>query len=181
MLRRLLCILLTLCLLHGYAAAEDSASAAPTQEPPAGALVNGMADGAGESAVQGLQERLIALGLLTGEADGHFGDATEEAVELFQQMYGLDATGYADEETLSALSTAQDGVLEVQEDLIAVGVLSGAADGVLGESTERPLPPSSRCSAWSRPAWPTPRRAKLLSTPPTSSSACRPSSSSWPT
>ena len=117
MLRRLLCILLTLCLLIGYAAAEDSASAAPTQEPPEGALANGMVDGAGESAVQGLQQRLIDLGLLTGEADGHFGAATEVAVELFQQMYGLDATGYADEETLSALSAAQDGVLEVQEDL----------------------------------------------------------------
>ena len=139
MLRRLLCILLTLCLLIGYAAAEDSASAAPTQEPPEGALANGMVDGAGESAVQGLQQRLIDLGLLTGEADGHFGDATEVAVELFQQMYGLDATGYADEETLSALSAAQDGVLEVQEDLIAVGVLNGAADGVLGESTEKAI------------------------------------------
>ena len=139
MLRRLLCILLTLCLLIGYAAAEDSASAAPTQDPPEGALANGMVDGAGESAVQGLQQRLIDLGLLTGEADGHFGDATAVAVELFQQMYGLDATGYADEETLSALSAAQDGVLEVQEDLIAVGVLNGAADGVLGESTEKAI------------------------------------------
>ena len=139
MLRRLLCILLTLCLLIGYAAAEDSASAAPTQEPPEGALANGMVDGAGESAVQGLQQRLIDLGLLTGEADGHFGAATEVAVELFQQMYGLGATGYADEETLSALSAAQDGVLEVQENLIAVGVLNGAADGVLGESTEKAI------------------------------------------
>ena len=62
MLRRLLCILLTLCLLLGYAAAEDSATATPTQEPPAGALVNGMVDGAGETAVQELQERLIAWG-----------------------------------------------------------------------------------------------------------------------
>ena len=76
MLRRLLCILLTLCLLAGYAAAEDSATAASTQEPPAGALVNGMVDGAGETAVQEMQERLIALGLLSGEADGHFGDGT---------------------------------------------------------------------------------------------------------
>ena len=86
MLRRLLCILLTLCLLAGYAAAEDSGTAVPTQEPPEGALVNGMVDGSGESAVQGLQQRLIALGLLTGEADGHFGAATEVAVEPFQQM-----------------------------------------------------------------------------------------------
>ena len=139
MLRRLLCILLTLCLLTGYAAAEDSATAVPTQEPPAGALVNGMVDGSGESAVQEMQERLIALGLLTGAADGHFGDGTEEAVKLFQQMYGLEATGYADEATLAALSTAQEGIFEVQEDLIATGVLSGEADGALGESTEKAI------------------------------------------
>ena len=139
MLRRLLCILLTLCLLLGYAAAEDSATATPTQEPPAGALVNGMVDGAGETAVQELQERLIALGLLTGAADGHFGDGTEEAVKLFQQMYGLSVTGYVDEATLAALSTAQEGVLEVQEGLIAVGVSSGEADGVLGEATEEAI------------------------------------------
>ena len=139
MLRRLLCILLTLCLLLGYAAAEDSATATPTQEPPAGALVNGMVDGAGETAVQELQERLIALGLLTGAADGHFGDGTEEAVKLFQQMYGLSVTGYVDEATLAALSTAQEGVLEVQEGLIAAGVSSGEADGVLGEATEEAI------------------------------------------
>ncbi len=139
MLRRLLCILLTLCLLLGYAAAEDSATATSTQEPPAGALVNGMVDGAGETAVQELQERLIALGLLTGTADGHFGDGTEEAVKLFQQMYGLSVTGYADEATLAALSTAQEGVLEVQEGLIAAGVSSGEADGVLGEATEEAI------------------------------------------
>ena len=135
----MLCILLTLCLLLGYAAAEDSATATPTQEPPAGALVNGMVDGAGETAVQELQERLIALGLLTGAADGHFGDGTEEAVKLFQQMYGLSVTGYADEATLAALSTAQEGVLEVQEGLIAAGVSSGEADGVLGEATEEAI------------------------------------------
>ena len=135
MLRRLLCMLTVLCLLAGYAAAEDASSTVPATEPPAGALVNGESDASGESDIQGLQERLIALGLLTGAADGHFGDATEEAVKLFQQMYGLGVTGYADEATLAALSTAQEGVLEVQEGLIAAGVLSGAADGVLGSAT----------------------------------------------
>ena len=60
-------------------------------------------------------------------------------MEVFQQMYGLEATGYADEETLSALSAAQVGVLDVQEWLIAAGVLNGAADGVLGEGTEKAI------------------------------------------
>ena len=128
-------MLTVLCLLAGYAAAEDASSTVPATEPPAGVLVNGESDASGESDIQGMQERLIALGLLTGAADGHFGDATEEAVKLFQQMYGLGVTGYADEATLAALSTAQEGVLEVQEGLIAAGVLSGAADGVLGSAT----------------------------------------------
>ena len=165
MLRRLLCILLTLCLLAGYAAAEDSATAVPTQEPPEGALVNGMVDGSGESAVQEMQERLIALGLLTGAADGHFGDGTEEALKIFQQMYGLEATGYADEATLAALSTAQEGVFEVQEALIAAGVTQRRGRRrARRERPRRPSPPSSRCSGWRRPAWPTPRRANCSAT-----------------
>ena len=60
-------------------------------------------------------------------------------MKLFQQMYGLSVTGYADEATLAALSTAQEGVLEVQEGLIAAGVSSGEADGVLGEATEEAI------------------------------------------
>ena len=79
-------------------------------------------------------------GLLTGAADGHFGDGTEEAVKLFQQMYGLSVTGYADEATLAALSTAQEGVLEVQgRPDRPRGVSSGEADGVLGEATEEAI------------------------------------------
>ena len=136
MLRRLLCILLTLCLLLGYAAAEDSATATPTQEPPAGALVNGMVDGAGETAVQELQERLIALGLLTGAADGHFGDGTEEAVKLFQQMFGLEATGVADPETRELLASSSNVIFGVQTKLIELAYLTGVADGVLGPATE---------------------------------------------
>ena len=169
MLRRLLCILLIFCLLAGYAAAEEDATAAPTQEPPEGALVNGMVDGSGESAVQEMQQRLIDLGLLTGEADGHFGDGTEDAVKLFQQMYGLSDTGYADEATLEALSTAEVGVLEVQERLGDVGVLSGEADGVLGAATEEAISTFQQI-----PAWPIPKRANCSFRNRTSSSACKP-------
>lgn len=136
MLRRFLCFALILCLLASYAVAEETQSAEPTAEISAGSLYNGMEDGDGESDVADLQSALISLGLLTGNADGHFGDATETAVLLFQQMYGLTETGVADAETLAALSTAQTGVAEIQERLIAVGLSSGTPDGVLGEATE---------------------------------------------
>ena len=101
--------------------------------------------------------------------------------KLFQQMYGLEATGYADEETLSALSAAQVGVLEVQEGLIAAGVLNGAADGVLGEGTEKAISTFQQMFGLEPTGVADPETRELLSIPPTSSSACRPSSSSWPT
>ena len=115
MLRRFLCFALILCLLASYAVAEETQSAEPTAEFSAGSLYNGMEDGNGESDIADLQLALISLGLLTGSADGHFGDATETAVLLFQQMYGLSETGVADAETLAALSTAQTGVAKFRK------------------------------------------------------------------
>lgn len=43
-----------------------------------------------------VQEELINLGYLTGEADGVFGAKSEAAVKLFQKANGLDETGIAD-------------------------------------------------------------------------------------
>ncbi len=54
-------------------------------------------------AVRLLQERLIALGYLDGEADGVYDQRTEEAVLRFQQQNGLLATGWADETTRTLL------------------------------------------------------------------------------
>ena len=45
--------------------------------------------GAQGEAVWQLQERLQALGYLTGSVDGQFGPATKEAVQLFQRQHGL--------------------------------------------------------------------------------------------
>lgn len=42
-----------------------------------------------------IQERLIELGYLTGEADGTFGDATEKAYRAFQEAAGLTVDGIA--------------------------------------------------------------------------------------
>ena len=50
-----------------------------------------------------IQERLIELGYLSGDADGSFGDMTETAVSLFQEINGITQTGVADEFTVEVL------------------------------------------------------------------------------
>lgn len=50
--------------------------------------------GAQGEAVWQLQERLQALGYLTGSVDGQFGPATKEAVQLLQRQHGLTADGH---------------------------------------------------------------------------------------
>ena len=53
-----------------------------------------------------MQRKLIALGYLSGGADGIFGPATKKAVTAFQTASGLVANGVADAFTLTALETA---------------------------------------------------------------------------
>ena len=50
-----------------------------------------------------VQERLIELGYLDGDADGSFGSQTEEAVTGFQGQNNLEKTGEIDEETYDML------------------------------------------------------------------------------
>lgn len=72
---------------------------APTPSPsptPAGpkyeTLQNGMMD---STPVQQMQNRLINLGFLDGDADGDFGNGTEAAVKAFQRAAGLPDDGIA--------------------------------------------------------------------------------------
>ena len=53
--------------------------------------------------VREVQEMLISLGYLDGEADGIFGPKTERAVQAWQKDNGLETTGMVDEETIQAL------------------------------------------------------------------------------
>ena len=65
------------------------------------------------------QRRLTELGFWVGDADGHYGFATTQAVMAFQKYLGLDPTGQLDQDTASwltvfperARSTADDGTL----------------------------------------------------------------------
>ena len=79
-------------------------------------------DGAGESRVRKLQQRLIDLGYLNIEADGVFGSKTLKALKRFQHDNGLSQTGVLDDETKAvlypapAVTTAPDEVLYSEGD-----------------------------------------------------------------
>ncbi|MFH1512016.1 MAG: peptidoglycan-binding protein [Bacillota bacterium] len=107
--------------------------------------------------VAAMQQRLIELGYLTGDADGNFGLATKAAVVLFQKENFLVRDGMAGSKTLAALysdaaadntidtsATLKQGMVsgtvqKMQERLIALGYLSGNADGKFGPVTSLAL------------------------------------------
>ena len=62
-----------------------------------------MKKGSRGDSVREVQEMLISLGYLDGEADGIFGSKTEGAVQAWQKDDGLETTGMVDEETNQAL------------------------------------------------------------------------------
>ena len=55
-------------------------------------------------AVMFMQDRLIAMGYLDGDADGYFGDYTLKALSMYQRINGLDETGIADLTTMEMLA-----------------------------------------------------------------------------
>lgn len=72
---------------------------APTAEPV-------LKNGAQGDDVTNLQSRLKTLGYYSGEIDGQFGNATREAVMLFQYQNGLDTDGVVGSETRALLFSA---------------------------------------------------------------------------
>ena len=72
----------------------------PAPTPTPGPREEILSNGSKGNNVKLLQERLIALGYLTGKADGSFGSQTAAAVRLFQETMGLTPTGTADLLTL---------------------------------------------------------------------------------
>lgn len=59
--------------------------------------------GARGEAVRGLQSRLRAIGVYSGEIDGVFGPGTEEAVKAAQSKFGLEADGIVGGATWGAI------------------------------------------------------------------------------
>ena len=104
-----------------------------------------------------LQNRLIELGYLVGTADGTFGTSTKSALVAFQSANSLALDGVAGTQTQALLysnsaikntvkttttlkqGTISDAVKDMQERLIALGYLTGTADGNFGTMTSLAL------------------------------------------
>ncbi len=159
MLHRLLSILLIftfLCVevpsafVYGvaYAEAEDAEEDIYNDEASAGyaLLKRGDRDGEDSASIVLLQNRLIELGYLYDNADGVYGQNTEDAVSAFQRSNKLEETGEADAATQELIysseavsasdSTDPESVAyRVQAKLAAWGFLMDSPDGRIGEKT----------------------------------------------
>lgn len=114
-------------------------------------------NGSSGNDVKKMQERLISLGYLSGEATGRFDDATEAGVIAFQKRNCSYWDGVAGPDTLKALyssnarststaaavigTTLQMGsegsaVRSLQTKLKALGYYTGSVDGSYGEGTK---------------------------------------------
>ena len=109
------------------------------------------------AAVATIQNRLISMGYLTGAADGKFGSNTKKAVIAFQKANGLTGDGVVGELTYEKMNdpkandnkvattqtlrigTISDAVRDMQNRLIALGYLTGKADGNFGSKTSLAL------------------------------------------
>ena len=126
---------------------------APAPQTPA---YTALKQGDSGEAVKDMQRRLQALGYFTGEIGGNYLTKTTAAVKAFQAALGWPQDGNASEELLAILyaanapayDAAQSGYLtlnkgsegqqvaSLQQRLIDLGWLGGAADGDYGGNTE---------------------------------------------
>ena len=91
-----------------------------------------------------LQNILNAKGFNAGNADGIFGENTENAVKAFQQAYGLSVDGIVGPDTWNSLEgegnlkrgARGEKVKLVQNLLNQKGYNAGSADGIFGGNTE---------------------------------------------
>jgi len=79
----------------------SSPTPSPTPEPAV--VYNTLSKGDKSDEVLEMQNRLFMLGFLLDDRDGAYGSKTQTAVKLFQQAAGLEATGIADNQTLTLL------------------------------------------------------------------------------
>ena len=135
----------------------SESAVASTNTSGEGAITGTLRYGDEGAQVLTLQNRLITLGYLTGKADGKYGRDTKAAVQAFQTANNLGKDGVAGPQTLEALyssnandnkvdttttlrvGTVSDAVRDLQNRLIALGYLSGKADGNFGTQTSLAL------------------------------------------
>ena len=96
-----------------------------------------------------MQNRLIELGYLADEADGYYGDNTQQAIKEFQKSNGLQETGIADPSTqaklysdVSTLVRASadstlfgSDVMRTQSAMVQWGFMFSKVDGKMGNNT----------------------------------------------
>ncbi len=142
------------------AEATASPTDTPTPKPTAAPNYNEntrLQNGNSGTLVRKVQDRLIELGYLAGEANGKYNNATEAAVRAFQKRHTSVSDGVAGKETLDALfssrarktSTASgvvgvtlkygdnnDIVKAIQTRLKSLGYYSGPVNGNFGPQTQ---------------------------------------------
>ena len=99
--------------LEAQAAPTATPTVKPTATPkptatqtPATTATETLKKGSSGEAVKAMQKRLIALGYLSGKADGKFGTKTYEALVAFQRKNKLKADGIAGAQTQTALNSS---------------------------------------------------------------------------
>lgn len=145
------CVLLMICMLALAALpclAEEIETASPEETAASGdweaeegigleAVIDGsleILDG-DEEAVREAQRCLANLGYYSGSVDGDYGKRTEKAIRAFQFQCALSETGHLDAYTYSLLkeySSENINAKTIQQRLIDLGYLQGAADGKFG-------------------------------------------------
>lgn len=152
-------------------------------------LSKGSKDGEGIWSVYSLQARLKELYFISSEADGSYGQGTEDAVKAFQEANGLNATGIADVETQELLfsdsatpsgtvaptstpegtviSDGADGndVYIIQSYMYIWGFTSSTPDGKFGSATREALAEFMNYSFTNMQSYTTAIRAAATPTP----------------
>lgn len=135
---------------------KPSSDSSGTKETPKGETDIYLKLGSKGTQVGIMQNRLIALGYLSGTADKTFAETTEAAVIAFQKRNSIYADGIAGPTTLAKLYSSSakkassvaanlgslkkgmsgGGVSALQDHLKALGYYSGKVDGDFGDGTE---------------------------------------------
>lgn len=140
-------------LMSGQAISQKDYLAALSKEYEEVAILE---NGAHGSAVRRLQQQLKELGYFSGDCDGAYGRATEEAVYRFQMANGLEETGIADgmvilrlyegtplpwdkflQENCASVGETGTHVRRIQLWLKNKNHFSGACTGRYGEGTQQ--------------------------------------------
>ena len=86
-----------------YGIEETGVADPDTQELIFGECYMPLKSGDSGDLVKALQQRLKAISLYSDAVDGKYGATTEQGVQIFQKLYGLEVTGAADINTLTML------------------------------------------------------------------------------